>query len=161
MGFPALETAPRTPIRSADRGRPRGYDAAVAHREERRFIRRGSVPLFAHGLVEYLAGVAFIVAPFVFSFDGDAAPTIISILTGAGVLVLAVVTQSPTGLVRSLPLASHVVIDYVLSVFLIVSPFIFGFSDNESALAFFIVIGVAYLLLTVTTRFQRADERSR
>jgi SPW repeat-containing protein len=132
----------------------------VADRADRRFIRRGSVPLFAHGLFEYLAGILFIAAPFTFAFDAEAAPTILSILVGAGVLVLAVVTDSPTGLVRSLPLASHVVIDYVLAVFLIVSPFIFGFSDQENALAFFVVIGVAYLLLTVSTRFRRDDRRS-
>jgi K+-sensing histidine kinase KdpD len=126
-------------------------------REARRFLRRGSIPLFLHGLVEYLAGIVFIAAPFAFSFDSHAAPTILSILIGAGVLVLAVVTEYPAGLVRSFPLASHVVIDYVLSIFLIVSPFVFGFSDERGPLAFFLVIGVAYLLMTVMTRFRKRD----
>jgi hypothetical protein len=129
----------------------------VADRERRRLIRRGSVPLFVHGLLEYAEGVLFIAAPFIFNFSDKAAPTVLSILIGAGLLVLAVVTEARTGLVRSLPLASHIVIDYALALFLIVSPFVFGFSDENGPLAFFLVIGVAHLLLTVTTRFHKPE----
>ena len=33
-------------------------------------------------------------------------------------------------------------LDYVLAIFLIASPFLFGFSDDGTAAAFFIVLGV-------------------
>jgi hypothetical protein len=115
-------------------------------------LRRGSVPLLAHGLAEYGEGVLLIAAPFLFSFDTDGA-TVVSVLLGAAVLVLAVVTQASTGIVRSLPIASHVVLDYVLVLFLIAFPFVFGFSDDGAALAFFLVLGVAHLLMSVATRF--------
>jgi hypothetical protein len=36
---------------------------------------------------------------------------------------------------------------------LIASPFVFGFSDDGTATAFFIVLGVAHLLITIATRF--------
>ena len=49
-------------------------------------------------------------------------------------------------------------LDYVLAVFLIASPFMLGFSDDGTAAAFFIVLGVVHLLLTIATRFV-ADER--
>ena len=52
-------------------------------------------------------------------------------LIGAGILVLAVVTDAPTGLARTLPAASHVVIDYVLGLLLIVAPFVFGFAGDD------------------------------
>ena len=64
-----------------------------------------------------------IVAPFLFSFDATAAE-LASVLVGAGILVLAVLTDAPTGIARSLPVASHVVLDYVLGLFLIVAPFV-------------------------------------
>jgi hypothetical protein len=124
--------------------------------DRRRALPRGSVPLTVHGLIEYGAGVLSITAPFLFSFETDLA-TVVSILIGAAVLVLAVVTAAPTGLVRSLPLDSHIVLDYVLAVVLIASPFVFGFTDDGPALAYFLILGVAHLLMTVLTRFHKAQ----
>jgi hypothetical protein len=124
--------------------------------DRRRALRRGSVPLTVHGLIEYGAGVLSIAAPFLFSFETDLA-TVVSILIGAAVLVLAVVTAAPTGLVRSLPLDSHIVLDYVLAVVLIASPFVFGFTDDGPALAYFLILGVAHLMMTVLTRFHKAQ----
>ena len=44
-------------------------------------------------------------------------------------------------------------LDLVLAVFLIAAPFLFSFSDEGVATAFFIVLGVVHLLLTIGTRF--------
>ena len=105
-----------------------------------------------HGLLEYGIGVLLIASSSLFSFDGT--PRAVGILLGAMVLVLAALSDLPTALMRRLPLDSHVVIDYVLGVVLVASPFIFGFSDDEGALAFFIVVGVGYLILTAVTRWR-------
>ena len=43
---------------------------------------------------------------------------------------------------------------------LIAAPFLFGFSDDGTATAFFIVLGVVHLLLTIATRFV-SEERPR
>ena len=123
-------------------------------RRDRRF-RRNSVPLFVHGLAEYGIGALLILAPFLFNFDSDTA-TGLSILLGAAIVVLAFVTEAPTGVARTLPLASHVVLDYVGSLFMIVSPFVFGFTDVAAATACFILVGVVYLLLTFATRYHEA-----
>jgi hypothetical protein len=123
-------------------------------RRDRR-LRRNSVPLFVHGLLEYGVGALSIVAPFVFSFDSDVAK-VISILLGAAIIVLGFMTEAPTGVARSLPIASHVVLDYVLSLFLIVSPFIFSFTEDARATAYFLVLGIGFLLLTVATRYRPA-----
>lgn len=114
--------------------------------------RRRTVPLALHGLIEYGEGILTIIAPFLFNFDSNGA-TVLAIAIGAGVLVLAVITVSPTGISPSLPLASHVVLDYVLVAIWISFPFIFGFADDENALAYFLIIGIIHLLMTVSTRF--------
>jgi hypothetical protein len=129
----------------------------VAARDRRRALRRGSIPLLAHGLIEYGAGVLSIAAPFLFAFETDLA-TVVSIMIGTAILVLAVVTAAPTGILRTLPLDSHIVLDYVLAVLLIVSPFVFGFTDDGPALAYFLILGVAHLLVTVLTRFRTPAE---
>jgi hypothetical protein len=121
------------------------------HRDRR--LRRNSVPLFVHGIVEYGVGALTILAPFLFSFDSDTA-TVVSILLGAGIVVLGFVTESPTGVVRNMPIASHVVLDYVLSLVLLVAPFIFSFTEDAVATGYFIVVGIGFILLTVATRYR-------
>jgi hypothetical protein len=121
-------------------------------------LREGPVPLFFHGLLEYAAGALLIVAPFLFGFDSGSAKAA-AIVTGVIVLVVASTTDAPTGIAKSLPLAVHVFIDFVLAGVLIAAPFLFGFSDEGPPTAFFIVLGVVHLLLTIATRFRPAEER--
>jgi hypothetical protein len=122
-------------------------------------FKQGPVPAFVHGLVEYAAAILFIAAPFLFGFDDDTA-TAVSIIAGVLILIVAASTAMTTGLIKSIPVQAHVVLDYILAILLIASPFLFGFSDDGTATAFFIVLGVLHLLLTIATRFIR-DERPR
>jgi hypothetical protein len=116
----------------------------------------GRVSLTVHGLVEYGVGVLSVLAPFLFNYNDDSAATLVSVLVGAGILVVAVMTDAPTGISRTLPLASHIVLDYVLVGIFIAAPFVFGFTDVDSALAYFLVVGILFLLMTVNTRFRGA-----
>ncbi|MCW2923432.1 MAG: hypothetical protein JWM98_836, partial [Thermoleophilia bacterium] len=115
-------------------------------------LRSGPIPLFVHGVIEYLAAIAFLLAPFVLDFHSDAA-TYLSVAVGVVVLVVAATTEGPTSLVNQMPIMIHVVLDYVLALFLIASPFLFDFSDEGRATAWFIGLGVVHLLLTIATRF--------
>ena len=56
------------------------------------------------------------------------------------------------------PAFVHGVIEYLAGALLIAAPFVFGFDDDGSAAAFFIVLGVAHLLLTIATRFIKAPK---
>jgi hypothetical protein len=123
-------------------------------------FRQGPIPAFAHGVIEYAIGVLLIAAPFLFSFTADAA-TAVSIIAGVIVLVIAASTAMTTGLIKSIPVQAHVMMDYVLAAVLIASPFLFGFTDDGTATAFFIVLGVVHLLLTIGTRFMGEDKPQR
>jgi hypothetical protein len=116
-------------------------------------LREGVVPPFAHGLLEYGAGVLLLAAPFLLGFDSDAA-TALSIIAGLGVLVLAAATASSTGLAKVIPLGVHVLLDLAVVAVLVAAPFLFGFSDDGGPTAFFIILGVWHLLLTIATRFK-------
>jgi len=123
-------------------------------------FKQGPVPAFVHGVIEYLAGALFIAAPFLFGFDDDTA-TAVSIVAGVLILVLTASTALPTGLIKSIPVQAHAVIDFALAGVLIAAPFLFGFSDDGTATAFFIVLGVVHLLLTIATRFVSAERPPR
>ena len=123
-------------------------------------FKEGPVPAFVHGVVEYLAALLFIAAPFIFTFDEDVA-TAVSLIVGVLLLIIAASTEWRTGLIQSIPIHAHVMLDYVLAIFLIASPFVLGFSDDGTAAAFFIVVGVIHLLLTIATRFVSDEQPAR
>ena len=115
-------------------------------------IREGPIPVFVHGVAEYALGILFILSPFLFSFDSDLA-TAVAILIGAGIVVFGIVSDSPVGVMHNIPLAAHVVLDYVLALFLIVSPFLVSVTEDRGAFAFFVILGVGHLVLTTLTAF--------
>jgi VIT1/CCC1 family predicted Fe2+/Mn2+ transporter len=119
-------------------------------------IREGPISQTVHGAIEYAAGVLFIAAPFIFDFDDDAA-TAAAIIVGVLIIFVAATTNGPTSLVDSLPVSVHIVLDYALAAVLIASPFLFGYSDESAPTVFFIALGIVHLLITVATRFSRAD----
>jgi hypothetical protein len=92
-------------------------------------FKQGPVPAFVHGLLEYVAGIFLVVAPFLLSYDSDAA-TAVSIVAGVVILIVAASTAMSTGLIKSIPVQAHVVLDYLLAVVLIASPFLFGFTTT-------------------------------
>lgn len=120
-------------------------------------MRDGPIPLFAHGVIEYLAGILLIAAPFLLDFDSGAA-TALSIVIGVVILAIAAATDGPTSLVNQIPRPAHVALDYVLAVVLIALPFLAGFSDESAPTVMFIVLGVAHLLVTIGTRFRTGPE---
>ncbi|MEO6497344.1 MAG: hypothetical protein ABIO51_07655 [Solirubrobacteraceae bacterium] len=122
-------------------------------------LRTGRFPLSLHALVEYAASVAVIVAPFVLGFD-DGTATAVSIVIGVLVLGIAASTDWPAALMRVIPLPFHLALDFALAGMLVASPFIFGFSDETAPTAFFIVLGVVHLLLTLGTRFLPDEEQA-
>lgn len=123
-------------------------------------LRQGPIPRFLHGGIEYVGGAVMVAAPFVLGFDSGAA-TAVAIVAGVLVIVLAASTDGPTSLINSVQLQLHVLLDYLLAVVLIASPFVFGFSGEGAPTAFFIVVGVLHLLITIGTRFRPPADGSR
>jgi hypothetical protein len=116
-------------------------------------LREGPIPAVVHGAWEYSVALLFVAAPFLFGFDGG---TTIAVCIVSGLIMLAFTASSdlPTGLVKQIKPPIHATVDLVLALVLVAAPFFFGFRTQESgALALFIVVGVAHLLITIGTRF--------
>ena len=115
-------------------------------------FKRGPIPPVVHGALDYVLAAVLVAAPLVLDFAEDPA-TALSIGAGIAVLMLAAFTAWPTGIVKAIPVVAHAMLDYMLGILLIIAPFVFGFSDDDTAAAFFIVLGFGGLLLTIATRF--------
>jgi len=122
-------------------------------------LREGPVPRTVHGAIEYLLGVAFLAGPILFNFDSTVA-TGVAIAVGIVVLVNTAITAGmPTSLVKQLAITAHVTVDMVLSIFLIVAPFVLGFADETASRNFYMILGVGLLLLTIGTKFREPSPR--
>ena len=91
-----------------------------------------------------------VTGPIVFDFDSTAA-TVIALAFGAGAAVLAVGTAWPTGIVRVIPPLLRGYAGVIVTVALILLPFILGFDDSTAALLFCEIVGGAGLLATLAT----------
>ena len=119
-------------------------------------LREGPIPAFVHGVLEYFAGAALIAAPILLGYDSGSA-TAVSIVLGILVLVLAATTDWATGLTNQVPISAHLVLDLILALALVASPFLFSFSEETNPTVAFIALGVVHLLVSIGTRFVKDD----
>lgn len=115
-------------------------------------LTKGPIPPGVHGLLDYVLGATLIAAPFVLEFDSATATTV-CVVAGIAELGVAMTTAWSRGILKLIPPAIHGVIDYIFVIALIAAPFIFGFDDDGTATAFFVIVGVGGLLLVAATRF--------
>lgn len=107
-----------------------------------------------HGVVDYVVGIALILAPMIFGFAevGGAAVSVPRVL-GVALIVYSLLTRYELGLLRILPMRLHLGIDYVASIFLAASPWIFGFSaEAPNAWVPHVVVGVAVFFIALMTQ---------
>ncbi|ANP73992.1 SPW repeat domain-containing protein [Cryobacterium arcticum] len=114
------------------------------------------IPTKVHAVLDYVVAIALILAPTIFMFEevGGAAVIIPRIL-GVGLILYSLFTRYELGLVKVIGMPVHLVFDIVASVFLIASPFLFGFI-NEAPNAWLphIAVGVAVILVVLCSKSQ-------
>jgi hypothetical protein len=120
--------------------------------------RSGPIPLRAHAMLEPVIALVFIAAPWLFGFSEANDATTVSIVLGALVLITGLTTRWRMGAVKVLSLSAHRMMDTVVALVAIVSPFVLGFSDNGAATRFLIIMGVLELGATLMTRWNENDE---
>ncbi|WP_104202153.1 SPW repeat domain-containing protein [Billgrantia saliphila] len=82
-----------------------------------------------HGMVDYLMGLLLIVAPFIFGFATGGAAQWVPIILGVVMLAQAIMTKYELGLMHLIPMPTHLIMDLLSGVLLLISPWLFGFAD--------------------------------
>lgn len=115
------------------------------------------LPWAVHEVLEYVAGVFLILAPFLFGFREESAfPVLVAV--GVVVLVVDLLTAGPLGVVKVVPPQVHAAIDYVVALFLIGAPFLFGFVDVDAALFSSLFLGLAHFVMSLVTAYPMRTE---
>ena len=114
------------------------------------------IPTKVHAVLDYVVAIALILAPTIFMFEEVGGPAvIIPRILGIGLILYSLFTRYELGLVKVIGMPVHLVFDIVASVFLIASPFLFGFI-NEAPNAWLphIAVGVAVILVVLCSKSQ-------
>jgi hypothetical protein len=98
-------------------------------------------------LIDYPVAIALMAAPFALEL-GQSSPVALwlSVVTGVAALLLAALTDHPTGIVRVIPYWLHLWVDRAVGVVFIIAPFAFQFSGPDAW--YYWVLAAAVLLTT-------------
>ncbi|MGO2683052.1 MAG: SPW repeat domain-containing protein [Microbacterium sp.] len=120
------------------------------------------IPTKVHGILDYLVGIALIAAPWIFGFASvGGAAVVIPIVLGIGLIVYSLFTKYEWGPFGFIPMPVHLVFDIVASLFLALSPWIFGFAGEAMNVWLpHVVVGVVVIIVVIFSKPQPAEPKA-
>ena len=112
------------------------------------------LPTKIHGALDYIVGIALILAPNIFGFDGmGGAQVLLPRALGVVLIVYSIFTNYEWGLVKMLDMRYHLVVDFLAALLLAASPWLFGFSNQTAThwLPHF-VVGLAVIVVVAISQ---------
>jgi hypothetical protein len=123
---------------------------------------RGPISPNTHGAIEPLVAIVIGAAPWIFGFSEVDSATTLCVVVAVAMLAAGAMTRWRPSILKLIPLRIHFGMDLAIGLLLVLSPFIFGFSDEGGATRFVIIAGVAELLTALGTRWNPEEaERGR
>lgn len=83
-----------------------------------------------HAVLDYLSGVLLIIAPWVLDFNESNVASAVAVVAGVLILIMAIMTDYEGGLVRTIPMSTHLNMDIILGILLAASPWLFNFNEE-------------------------------
>ncbi len=88
------------------------------------------IPTTIHGLLDYAVAIALISSPWWVGFYEGGIETKVPVISGIVTIVYSLCTNYEWGIFRKLSMKTHLVLDFVSGLFLVYSPWLFGFMDH-------------------------------
>ena len=86
-----------------------------------------------HAVLDYPVAIVLITAPFLLALGGSHHFAFwLSVYTGVAALVLTIFTDHSLGVIRVLPYKFHLLVDFLVGVAFVVTPFLFNFSGLDA-----------------------------
>jgi hypothetical protein len=108
-------------------------------------------------MIEPLMAILLIASPWIFGFSDVDSATTLAVVIGAVMLAAGMLTRWRYSVAKLIPLKTHMAMDLAVGALLVLSPFIFGFSDEGGATRFMIIFGVIELVTALSTRWDPAE----
>jgi hypothetical protein len=112
------------------------------------------IPRFLHGVLDYLSGLFLLAAPNLLGFVGHGGTTVwVPRIVGLVILLQALMTDYELGAMKLIPIAMHLMADYVVGLFLLLAPFVLGISGRSmTATVVLIVMAIVALVAAAVTQ---------
>lgn len=81
-----------------------------------------------HGIVDYLIGFMLMISAWIFGYNYGGFAVIIPFILGFTMILSNLNTDHRFSLIRLIPMHTHLTIDLIIGIILIISPWLFGFS---------------------------------
>jgi hypothetical protein len=121
------------------------------------------LPTKVHGVLDYVVGLALILAPNIFQFADVGGPAVfIPRLLGVVLIAYSLFTRYELGVIKFISMPYHLIVDFLAALFLALSPFLFGFS-NKSANVWLphVVVGIAVIIVVIVSKTQPSRSMER
>lgn len=114
-----------------------------------------------HGAIDYIIGLALILAPALFGFQNvGGAAVYVPIILGAGLILYSLLTRYEWGVFKLITMYYHMVLDVVVAVLLILSPFLFGFiNEAPNAWVPHVLVGIALVGVILFSKTEAYDTK--
>jgi len=106
-----------------------------------------------HTVIGLVVGVLLVFSPTLFNFADNEAASMVPIWVGIFIVLNELITTSPYSPLKLVPMRIHILIDVITGLFLLVSPWLFNFMNNDEPSQWVphVVVGlliIGYALLT-------------
>ena len=121
------------------------------------------LPTKVHGVLDYVVGLALILAPNIFQFADVGGPAVfIPRLLGVVLIAYSLFTRYELGVIKVISMPYHLIVDFLAALFLALSPFLFGFS-NKTANVWLphVVVGIAVIVVVIVSKTQPSRSMER
>ena len=109
------------------------------------------IPTKVHGILDYIVAIALFFAPAIFGFMDVGGPAvIIPMVLGVGLFAYSLLTKYEWGVFKVIGMYYHLIFDIIASVFLALSPFLFGFADEALNVWLpHVVVGITVIIVVI------------
>jgi hypothetical protein len=102
-----------------------------------------------HGVLDYVVSLFVMGSPWIFGFARGGLETWTPVVLGAAGIIYSICTNYELGVVKSLSMRTHLVLDLLSGALLALSPWIFGFS--EFVYLPHLIIGIMEIVVALIT----------
>ncbi len=114
------------------------------------------LPAWFHAIADYAVGALLIIVAIA---AGDGGKEVgLGVVVGATVLLVSMLTKYPLGVAKVLPFTVHSAGDYLAAALLIAGPAVLSIEGGIAA--FYVVMGVAVLAVSLITNYQYSPKRN-
>jgi len=103
-----------------------------------------------HGILDYVLVFMLSIAPYMFNLDEESIHCRVLMVTGLLLLLVSLLTDFEFFLIKVFTLKTHLIIDILLGIFLVTSPFTFDLSGRS--IVPHIVLGIAIISVSLFTK---------